>query len=87
MTSGVVKWLKPALDIASRLAAGPTRAHATTKTLLAAWSGGGVRAADEAMIEQVSTLVATADAVAGVASAAKALEAGRPRPEIEFSGN
>ncbi|MFM0088809.1 enoyl-CoA hydratase/isomerase family protein [Paraburkholderia sediminicola] len=76
-----------ALELANRLARGPTRAHAVTKMILSTWSAGGVRAADEVMIEQVSGLVATEDVVRGVESAAKALESGAERPELMFSGN
>jgi enoyl-CoA hydratase/carnithine racemase len=76
-----------ALELAERLARGPTRAHAVTKTILAAWSAGGVRAADEVMIEQVSGLVASEDVVRGVESAANALERGTARPDLTFSGN
>lgn len=71
---------------ARTLATGPTRAHAVTKAILAAWSAGGVRAADEAMIEHVSVLLATDDVQRGVASAIPALEAGTARPDMQFSG-
>ncbi|MGO4331704.1 enoyl-CoA hydratase/isomerase family protein [Cupriavidus sp. 2TAF22] len=75
-----------AFDCAAKLAAGPTRAHAVTKAILAAWSAGGVRAADEAMIEHVSVLLTTDDVRRGVASATQAFESGAARPAIEFSG-
>lgn len=75
-----------ALRLAQRLAAGPTRAHAVTKSILSAWSAGGVRAADEVMIEHVSVLLATDDVQRGVASAIAAAEAGRDRPAMTFSG-
>jgi len=75
-----------AFETAARLADGPPRAHAATKAILAAWSVGGVRAADDVMIELVSTLVGTKDVARGVASAAVALEAGRERPAVTFEG-
>lgn len=75
-----------AFQLAVRLAAGPTRAHAVTKSILSAWSAGGVRAADEAMIEHVSVLLATDDVQRGVASAIEAIEAGKERPEMVFNG-
>ncbi|MEJ2800798.1 enoyl-CoA hydratase/isomerase family protein [Comamonadaceae bacterium PP-2] len=75
-----------AFDLAVKLAAGPTRAHAVTKSILSAWSAGGVRAADEAMIEHVSVLLTTDDVQRGVASAIEAIEAGKERPEMVFSG-
>nr|WP_297383368.1 enoyl-CoA hydratase/isomerase family protein [uncultured Roseateles sp.] len=71
---------------ATRLAQGPTRAHAATKSILAAWSAGGIRAADEAMIEHVSVLLGTDDVQRGVASAIPALEAGTARPPMTFNG-
>jgi enoyl-CoA hydratase/carnithine racemase len=75
-----------AFEQARRLAAGPTRAHAVTKSILSAWSAGGVRAADEVMIEHVSVLLATDDVQRGVGSAIEAIEAGKERPEMSFSG-
>lgn len=71
---------------ASALAQGPTRAHAVTKSILGAWSAGGVRGADEVMIEHVSALLATDDVQRGVASAIPALESGAARPPMTFSG-
>lgn len=75
-----------AFELAQRLAAGPTRAHSVTKSILSAWSAGGVRAADEAMIEHVSVLLATDDVQRGVASAIEAIEAGKERPAMTFNG-
>jgi enoyl-CoA hydratase/carnithine racemase len=75
-----------AFEQAVKLAAGPTRAYAVTKSILSSWSAGGVRAADEAMIEHVSVLLATDDVQRGVASAIDAIEAGKERPEIVFNG-
>jgi enoyl-CoA hydratase/carnithine racemase len=71
---------------AAALAQGATRAHAVTKSILGAWSSGGVRAADEVMIEQVSVLLATDDVQRGVASAIPALESGAARPPMMFNG-
>jgi enoyl-CoA hydratase/carnithine racemase len=71
---------------ASALAHGPTRAHAVTKSILGAWSAGGVRVADEVMIEHVSVLLATDDVQRGLASAIPALESGVARPPITFNG-
>lgn len=75
-----------AYALALQLASGPTRAHAATKSILSAWSAGGVRAADETMIEHVSVLLATDDVRRGVASAITAMEAGKERPAIDFTG-
>lgn len=71
---------------AQKLASGPTRAHAVTKSILSAWSAGGVRNADEMMIEHVSVLLGTDDVQRGVASATAAIEAGKQRPEMVFNG-
>lgn len=76
-----------AFGLAVKLAEGPTRAHSVTKAILTAWSAGGVRAADEAMIEHVSVLLATDDVQRGVASAIEAIDAGKERPAMVFNGN
>lgn len=75
-----------AFEHAVKLASGPTRAHAVSKAILSAWSAGGVRSADEAMIEHVSVLLATDDVQRGVSSAIKAIEAGTERPALDFNG-
>lgn len=71
---------------AARLARGATRAHAGHKALLRAWADGGVKAADELLPEVAATLLRTADAQFGVASAVQADAAGVARPELEFAG-
>lgn len=75
-----------AFEQAVKLASGPTRAHAVTKSILSAWSAGGVRSADEAMIEHVSVLLTTDDVQRGVSSAITAIEAGTDRPPMIFNG-
>jgi len=40
-----------AAALAQQLATGPTRSYAATRTLLKAWSSGGVAAADLAMLD------------------------------------
>jgi len=74
------------LALARKLSTGPTRAHVVTKLVLSAWSTGGVRAADEVMIEAVCGLLATEDAEDAVAAAIEARGAGKPRPDIGFKG-
>lgn len=89
LVSGVVpdeQLPNTAFELAARLASGPTRAHSVTKSILSAWSAGGVRAADEMMIEHVSVLLTTDDVVRGVESATKAMESGTERPAMVFSG-
>jgi enoyl-CoA hydratase/carnithine racemase len=73
-------------ELVRRLASGPTRAYAAHKALLRAWGEGGIRAADEAMFDIAMPLFETTDVTVGLASAVKALKAGRPRPVLEFNG-
>lgn len=75
-----------AFEQAVKLATGPTRAHAVTKSILSAWSASGVRGADEVMIEGVSVLLATDDVQRGVSSAITAIEMGHDRPAMIFNG-
>jgi enoyl-CoA hydratase/carnithine racemase len=80
--------LKTTVDeIAEKLAAGPTRAHAATKAVLSAWSAGGIPAADMAMIENIPGVLATQDVTNAIASAAEALATGRERPTLRFRGD
>ncbi|HEY2587486.1 MAG TPA: hypothetical protein VGI81_17200 [Tepidisphaeraceae bacterium] len=62
--------------LARRLASGPTRSYAATRTLLKAWSSGGVAAADAVMLHAAMDLHNGCDAQRGFASKAKAIEAG-----------
>jgi enoyl-CoA hydratase/carnithine racemase len=50
-----------ALEFASRLAAGPTRAHATTKQIVRAFLSSGVKGADSITAEAVGALFETED--------------------------
>ena len=75
-----------ATALAERIARGPTRAHAAHKALLRIWAVGGVAAADEAMFDIAMPLFETDDVNTGLASAVRALEAGQPRPVLEFQG-
>lgn len=72
---------------AQKAAHGPTRAYAAHKALLRAWAIGGVSAADDAMYDIAMPLFATDDARRGIRSAIDALEAGLPRPAMDFKGN
>lgn len=72
---GAVNWVVPddelaarTLELAQRLAAGPTVAHAATKQILAALDSGGVRAADELVPEVSGALFESEDLRGGVAS-------------------
>lgn len=72
---------------AHKVAKGPTRAHATHKALLRAWTTGGVATADEAMFDIAMPLFQTSDVQRGLRSAVDALNAGKPRPVLDFQGH
>ena len=72
--------------LAKRLASGPTRSYAATRTLLKAWSGGGITAADAMMLDVTMDLYDSADAQRGFASTAKAFDANVEPPEMAFEG-
>jgi enoyl-CoA hydratase/carnithine racemase len=78
--------LEEAIAFARRVAAGPTRAYAAHKALLRAWSGGGIAAADEALLDISMPLFDTEDVRAGLNSAVNAIRAGKPRPALQFEG-
>jgi enoyl-CoA hydratase/carnithine racemase len=69
-----------------QLATGPTRSYHATKTLLKAWSGGGVPAADAVMLDISMELFHTKDVERGFVSTAKAFDAGIEPPTLEFDG-
>ncbi len=71
---------------AKRLAKGPTLAHAAHKTMLNAWSSGGVAAADALIPELAARLWRTEDAQRGIAAAQDALRRGVERPVLDFEG-
>jgi enoyl-CoA hydratase/carnithine racemase len=78
--------LDEAAAFATRVAAGPTRAHAAHKALLRAWAVGGVAAADEAMFDIALPLFETADVKTTLAAAVDAYNARRARPAFDFQG-
>lgn len=59
---------KQARELAERLAAGPTRAHAATKEILRAWASGGVPGANAVTPRIAGDLWATEDLRGGVRS-------------------
>src|SRR5439155_26623603 len=69
-----------------RLAFGPTRSYAATRTLLKAWSGSGVTAADAVMLDVCMDLYNSQDAQRGFANTAKAFDADILPPVMEFEG-
>jgi enoyl-CoA hydratase/carnithine racemase len=72
--------------LAKRLASGPTRSYAATRTLLKAWSGGGITAADAMMLDVTMELFNTQDVQRGFLSTAKAFDANVQPPEMTFEG-
>jgi enoyl-CoA hydratase/carnithine racemase len=71
---------------ASRLANGPTRAHAVHKALLRIWATGGISAADDAMADLAMPLFETEDAKLALPASVEALVAKKPRPVFPFKG-
>jgi enoyl-CoA hydratase/carnithine racemase len=71
---------------AQKLAAGPTKSYAATRTLLKAWSAGGVPAADAMMLDITMDLYSTEDSTRGFANAAKAFDRDIEPPDLVFHG-
>jgi enoyl-CoA hydratase/carnithine racemase len=72
--------------LARKLAVGPTMSYAATRTLLKAWSAGGVAAADAMMLDVSMDLFNTDDCSRGFINTAKAFDLDIEPPEISFSG-
>lgn len=72
--------------LARQLASGPTRSYAATRTLLKAWSSGGVAAADLVMLDVAMELYNGADAQRGFASTADAFDKDIEPPPLVFEG-
>src|ERR1700686_1357517 len=72
--------------LANQLGSGPTRSYAATRTLLKAWSSGGVAAADLVMLDVAMELYNGADAQRGFANTAKAFDADIEPPAMTFEG-
>jgi enoyl-CoA hydratase/carnithine racemase len=70
--------------LAQKLATGPTRSYAATRTLLKAWSAGGVPAADAMMLDVTMDLYSSEDCTRGFLSTAKAFDQGIEPPEMIF---
>ena len=75
-----------AAALARQLASGPTRSYAATRTLLKAWSSGGVAAADLIMLDVAMELYNGEDAQRGFANTAKAFDADIEPPALVFEG-
>jgi enoyl-CoA hydratase/carnithine racemase len=75
-----------AKELAQKLATGPTRSYAATRTLLKAWSAGGVPAADAMMLDVTMDLYTSEDCTRGFLSTAKALAQDIEPPDMMFNG-
>jgi enoyl-CoA hydratase/carnithine racemase len=72
--------------LAEKLAAGPTKSYAATRTLLKAWSAGGVPAADAMMLDITMDLFNTEDCTRGFLNTAKAFDRDVEPPDMVFHG-
>jgi enoyl-CoA hydratase/carnithine racemase len=75
-----------ALKFTQDLAAGPTRSYAAIRTLLKAWSGGGIPSADAMILDVTMGLHGSEDARRGRTARAEALRKGTEPPKIVFTG-
>jgi enoyl-CoA hydratase/carnithine racemase len=72
--------------LARKLAIGPTKSYAETRTLLKAWSAGGVTAADAILLVLTMDLFHTEDCARGFLNTAKAFDRDVEPPDMEFNG-
>jgi enoyl-CoA hydratase/carnithine racemase len=77
---------KVADDLVQRLATGPTLAYGKMRSLVRAWSSGGVSAADVVNAQLCAGILDTKDGAKGMAVATAAIKKGQPIPQIQFSG-
>src|SRR5215470_17089458 len=75
-----------AAELAATLANGPTKAYAAVRSLLKAWSAGGVPAADAVMLDITMPLHATEDVTRGFINTAKAFDKNIEPPAMIFHG-
>ncbi|MGQ7932561.1 enoyl-CoA hydratase/isomerase family protein [Paraburkholderia sediminicola] len=73
-------------ELIMQLANGPTLSYATTRTLLKAWSSGGVAAADAVMLDVCIGLYDSEDATRGFRNTAEAFEADEVPTDLIFFG-
>jgi len=71
--------------LARKLAVGPTKSYAATRTLLKAWSAGGVPAADAMMLDITMDLFNTEDCTRGFLNTAKAFDRDIEPPDMVFN--
>src|SRR5712672_979889 len=75
-----------AAALVRQLSTGPTRSYAATRTLLKAWSSGGVAAADLVMLDVAMELHNGADAQRGFVNTADAFDKDIEPPTLVFEG-
>jgi len=75
-----------AAALTRQLATGPTRSYAATRTLLKAWSSGGVAGADLVMLDVAMELYDGPDAQRGFANTADAFNKDVEPPVLVFQG-
>jgi enoyl-CoA hydratase/carnithine racemase len=80
------KLLEEANAFVSKLAAGPTRAHAAHKALLRIWATAGVTTADEAIFDIALPLFDSEDVKLALPASVEAFKAKLPRPVFAFKG-
>jgi enoyl-CoA hydratase/carnithine racemase len=71
--------------LAQKLAVGPTKSYAATRTLLKAWSAGGVSAADTMMLDITMDLFNSEDCTRGFLNTAEAFDRDVEPPDIVFN--
>jgi hypothetical protein len=71
--------------LARKLAVGPTKSYAATRTLPKAWSAGGVPAADIVMLDVSMDLFNTEDVTRGFLNTAEAFDRDVEPPDMVFN--
>lgn len=77
---------RTALELATRLAQGPTRSYAAIRALLKAWSAGGVPGADQVVLDLTMPLHNTEDARRGRTARVEAMRRGVEPEPVSFFG-
>lgn len=90
---GVATFVVPAHDVDAtalkfvrELSTSPTRSYAAIRTLLKAWSGGGVPSADTVILDVTMALHSSEDARRGRTARAEAIKKAIEPPKIVFTG-
>ena len=75
-----------AVNLADKLAVGPTRSYGAIRALLKAWAGGGVPGADSVLLDITMGLHGTDDARRGRTARAEAMRRGEEPAPVVFNG-